>query len=256
MHVGNTVFPLRFDSGPLLWLGRAADGESVDRLAALFTNDSPFRSDLVAAVGLHRDVAATTPLLRGWIERGDSANVRRQAAVWLGRRHDPGAVDLLERVARRDDDLGVRRAAIQALGGIRDASAVRALTRLVEEPGDGSNATTRREAVVAFGRTGRAEPPPRETVELLLRAAREDADGSVRLQAVTSLMTSGAATPEMLADIANDNPDVRVQQRAVQMLAQIDSDDARGRLADIAEKHPDAAVRRTALQVIAAIVTK
>jgi HEAT repeat protein len=109
---------------------------------------------------------------------------------------------------------------------------------------------------MAFGRAVQGSPPPRETVELLLRAARDDADGSVRLQAVSSLVTSGAATPALLAGIANDNPDVRVQQRAVQMLAQIDSDDARGRLADIAEKHPTAAVRRTALQLIATLVTR
>jgi len=256
MHIGNTVFPLRFGRGPLLWLGRATDRESVGRLATIFASDSPFRTTVVTAVGVHRDAGATAPRLRDWIEHGDSAAVRRQAAVWLGRQHDPGTVAVLERVARGDGDMGVRRAAIQALGGIRDASAVRALTGLVQDPGAGTSARTRRDAVVALGMPVRDGPPAQSTIDLLLRVARNDPDGSVRLQAVTGLVTSGAATPAMLTDIANDNPDVRVQQRAVQMLAQIDSEEARDRLADIAEKHPDAAVRRTALQMIAAIVTK
>jgi hypothetical protein len=138
VHVGNMVFPLRFGSGPLLWLGHASDRESVGRLAALFATGSPFRTTFVSVVGMHRDAAATVPRLRDWLEHGDSASIRRQAAVWLGRLHDPATVELLERVARGEDDLGVRRAAIQALGGIRDARAIRALTGLVRDPRDGA----------------------------------------------------------------------------------------------------------------------
>jgi hypothetical protein len=252
VHVGNAVFPLRFGRGPLLWLGPAADAESVDRLAALFASDAPFRRDLVAAVGVHRDAGAAVPVLVRWLERGDTASVRREAAVWLGRHAQPAVIDALTKAAREDPEMNVRRSAIQALGRIRDDRAVRALTAIVEDPGDAPAA--RKEAVAVIGRRPPRGEAPAETIELLLRAARGDADRTVQTQAVQSLAGLGAV--DALRAIAWEHSRVETQRAAVRGLAAFDTDAVRGFLADIAEKHPSADIRRTALQVIAGLAVR
>ncbi|MGH7502312.1 MAG: HEAT repeat domain-containing protein [Longimicrobiales bacterium] len=323
MHVGNAALPLRFGRGRLFWLGRVSDAASVDRLRVLSASDAVFRRDVVAAVGMHRSAEAAVPVLAAWLESGDTVTIRRAAASWLGRQADAVGAEALERAlradsspsvrsqaarslarvaspevavaaltqaARNDEDRAVRRSAVQALAEVADDRGGRALADLIDDPTAGTPSSVRSDALSVLGRQARPGPTPRETVDLLMRVSRDDADATVRMQAAQSLMQlPDVATVSFLAGLANDHEDARVQQRAIhalgraepqadataalrqivwdsplldsqrsaaRALAAVGSDEARRLLGEIAERHPNADVRRSALQAIVVLETR
>jgi len=323
LHVGNAALPLRFGRGTLYWLGRSSDAASVSRLQALYAGNSAFRRDFVTAVGTHLDADAAVPVLVDWLEAGDTLTIRREAASWLGRHGHPTGVQALERAlredsstsvrssvaralarvaspdvavaallraARNDENQSVRRSAVQALAEVEGDRGASALAELIENPPTGTPASVRSDAVAQLGRQARSGPTPRATVDMLSRISRDDADASVRMQAAQSLMQlPDVATVSFLADLANNHPDARIQQRAVQALgraepqadaaaalrriiwdssrldaqrnatralAQVGSDEARRLLGEIAEGHPNADIRRVALQTIVNLETR
>jgi len=322
VHAGSHAFPIFFNGGALLWLGRAEDGPSVQRLRMAF-NDAvgdAVRRDLVSSVGAHRTAAAAAPALRAWLENDNlTASIRREAADWLA--HHPHAdataaltriaradtsatvrstamrglarvaapdvaVAELARLARDDDNARARRDAVNALGTIRDQRAFRALVDVIEQPVDSSRSSTRRDAMNSLLRQAASTgaPQPQEIIDLLVRIARNDGDGSVRSAAVDALAnlrdprvtpilvdlarnhadprvmqraTTGlgrAQPPEdavrRLRDIAFDHPRNEVQTAAVRALVVVGTEDARRVLADIAERHPRPELRRSALQAV------
>jgi HEAT repeat protein len=322
VHVGSYAFPVHFSGGALLWLGGAADEESALALRSAFgaTADPVLQRDLVGAVGAHQTSASAAPVLRAWLDNAALLSAtRREAADWLGHHRHADAVtalsnaaradtsvtvrttaaralaraaapnvatEFLARLAREDGDARVRREAIAALGTIRDERAFRALVEFVEEPGDSLQNATRRQALSVV--SGQSQPrgprQPQEVIDLLVRIARNDADGSVRTSAVDGLanLRDPRVLP-ILVDIATNHSDVRVQQRATQglgrtepasgaidplrrltweharpevqntavrALAQLRTEDVRPLLADIAERHPRPEVRRVALQAV------
>jgi HEAT repeat protein len=295
----------------------------VSRLQSLYAGNNAFRRDFVTAVGTHLDTDAAVPVLANWLEAGDTLTIRREAASWLGRHAHPMGVQALERAlredsstsvrssvaralarvaspdvavaallrtARNDENQSVRRSAVQALAEVEGDRGANALAALIENPPAGTPASVRSDAVAQLGRQARSGPTPRATIDMLTRISRDDADASVRMQAAQSLMQlPDVATVSFLSDLANNHPDARIQQRAVQALgraepqadaaaalrriiwdssrldaqrnatralAQVGNDEARRLLGEIAEGHPNADIRRVALQTIVNLETR
>lgn len=321
VYAGSFAFPVHFDGGALVWLGEGDDAGSVALLRGAWADaaDEGERRDLVAAVSAHTGPAAL-PALSGWLANGDipasvrrtaaeglarpgsrdavsalmaamredsSASVRSAAARALARAAEPAsAIAALRRLADEDPDRGVRRNAVSAIGSIRDPAAFEALVAIIEAPVDTTRTTTRRSALSALVADARAPSTPAspEVLELIERIAFNDAEGSVRQQAVSSMAslrdprltpvliriagthpdagtrraaTSALARVEPRADavealerIAMSHESADTQRAAVSALSRMDGDDVRAILARLAEDHPRSDIRRSALRAV------
>lgn len=293
VHVGSFAFPVHFEGGTLLWLGRAADAASVSLLRTVFAGaqDNGIRRDIVGAAGAHTDAAAVTAASAAWLDDDALApSVRREAAAWLGYHAHPDGVAVLTRraradtsvsvrsaavralpraapasvavaelvrLAREDSDARIRRDAVTALGSIRAEPAFRALVELIEQPGDSAMATTRRQAVSTLARPGSQEPQPQQVLDLLARVAKNDSTASVRNAAVDALASlRDPRTIPILLDLARTAPDTRVQQRAAQGLGRVDAERALDPLRQLIWEHPRPEVQTAAARALIMLATE
>src|SRR6185503_12222767 len=111
VHVANAVFPMYFEGLPLVWLGSAADAESIDRLERLAVSSEllRLRADLVGGIGLHADSRVAAPALVRLLkdERHDD-ELRAQAAIWLEHHPTTEGVAALSSTSRTDRSSNVR----------------------------------------------------------------------------------------------------------------------------------------------------
>jgi len=322
VHAGSFAFPVFFDGGALAWLGGGDDAGSVPLIRGAYADaeDADVQRDLVSAVAAHRDSPAASPVLRAWLaDAATPVSVRRTAANGLARHGgrdevaslttamrndtsstvrsaaaralahvaDPAtAIRELTRLAHDDPDRGVRRNAVTSISLIDDPVAFQALVAMVEAPPDTTPSATRRAALTSAVRTGRRTdgPTSKQVIDLLQRVIANDEDGSVRQQAVNSMITlhDPALTPvliriaqthadgrtrsvairglataepraaalEALRKLAWEHEDPATQRSAVSTLARMEGDDVRAILSELAERHTRADVRRAALRAV------
>lgn len=296
VHAGSFVFAVHFGGLPLLWLGQAADGESVARLRGEFevTADAELQRSLVSMVAAHTTSSVVAPVLASWLDndallvstrrtaahllgphadsagiavltrrvRADtSVNLRTTAMRSLARAATPAeTVPILTRLAREDSSARIRQSAISALGTIRDPSAFRALVDFVESPGDPAATTTRQQAmrVVSQQARSRGEPVPQEVLDLLMRVARNDTVATVRVAAVDALANlRDPRTISLLAQLARAHSDPGVQQRAVRGLGRsTPPDSALEPLRQIIWEHPRPDVQSAAVRALIQLQTE
>src|SRR6266566_6520192 len=104
VHVASFYLPMDFRGRTLFWLGDAADAQSLPVVEALFTATSQpeLREDVVAAIGIHGSSNLVVPILQRLLTSREPADVRAQAAEWLGFHPTPAAVVGLSAAARND----------------------------------------------------------------------------------------------------------------------------------------------------------
>ncbi|MEX2008583.1 MAG: HEAT repeat domain-containing protein, partial [Dongiaceae bacterium] len=182
------------------------------------------RARVLAAAALVVGVAASSALGNGWEHHaiplpallaaldGADDELRAQAALSLGVRQEPAAVEpLLRLLDRPEDSPGVRGPVYQALGRIGDARAVPALLGALDAE---DREELRAEAVQALGAIGDAAVLPR-----LLAALDGDPSLIVRTRAIDALGNFAApAAVEALAALALDGKSQSVRLRAVRAL--------------------------------------
>ncbi|MGH7522634.1 MAG: M56 family metallopeptidase, partial [Gemmatimonadales bacterium] len=280
VHVASIYLPMDFRGRTLLWLGRAADAQSIPLIEGLFasTVQPALREDLVAAVGIHGSSDAVVPILTRWLTSREPTDVRSQAAEWLGFHPTGAAVAALSRAARNDQAGDVRREAAEALGDNRLPAATDSAIAIAKTAPD---AEARREAVeglgektedralaalVAIAHSDRDEDVQREAVETLgemadgkgLRAvqdiARTHPRPDVRREAVETLgenLPPAQAIPALKA-IAQSDPSPDVQREAVETLGEVDggTEAALALLTELARTHPNSEARREAIETI------
>ncbi|MDD8025340.1 MAG: HEAT repeat domain-containing protein [Acidobacteriota bacterium] len=207
---------LMFDpeSRPVVWLGRAADADSVFLLERLFAGSGTeaFKKDLVEAVALHQAAPAVLPFLLRAAAPASPEAIRREAADALGGQNDPRAVAALKDLAERDRSPDVREDAVSALAESPVAASVDVLAGLAS---GASDRDVRRSAV-----EGLAEKAAELTVKDEASAGR-DKDADVRREAVSALAEGSAkeALPHLI-DLAKNSPDPVVRKAALEALGE------------------------------------
>ena len=193
---------------PLLWLGRADDGASLDLLEAALAEAGreELAEDLVSAIGVHEATARVVSMLRGVLMGPGPDEVREAAAFWLGQQDDADALRLLIRTARADRSEEVREKAVFGLAQMDGPEALDALIDLARRGG-----TVREEAIFWLGQ----------------KAARR--------------------AVETLGELVEDDPETEIQKHAVFALAQLDDGEGVPLLIEIARTHPKLSVRKHAI---------
>ena len=260
------------DGRPLFWLGSAEKEESLAWLDRRYgeADDPDVQEELVAVIGLHDDAALTVPVLRRILTSDDPADVRKQAAFWLGQTNDEAALALLMQTARMDPSTDVREHAVFAVGQMDRDAATDSLIHLAQH----GDADVREQAIFWLGQGG-----TERALALLMRTTREDPSADVREHAVFAVgqMELEAATDSLiylarkgqgevrekalfwlgqraserataaLGEVVRDDPDAEVQKQAVFALTQLPDGEGVPLLIDIARTHPKTAVRKQAI---------
>lgn len=279
VHIASFHLPVDFANRTLVWLGDAPDAESIPLAERLMgaTQQPDLREDVVGAVGIHGSSNLVVPILVRWLTGRERADIRGQAAEWLGFHPTAAAVNALSRAARGDADRDVRREAAEALG---DSALPAATDSAIAIARTATDSDVRREAVEALG-----EQDSEQTLAALVAIAHNDRDVDVQREAVETLgeMPSGrglnavrdlarthphpeirreavetigeAAPPaqalELLGEIARRDRDPDVQREAVQTLGELHDARAYTLLVEFARTHPVSDVRREAIETYA-----
>lgn len=273
---GRGAAGFEFGRIPVLWLDRAAGGESFAHLRRLADGQpSPaLRESLVDAIGVHRG-DAMVPYLAAVLGRDGSNGVRQEAATALGRHPGDEAFTALVTAVDRDGSEDVRREAVEAIARMRHPDSV---TLLREIAVAGSSADVRRAAVEGLGgggegafeslrliAIGEEDPylsrqavesmesyPARQAAPVLAQIAWLSDRAVVARQAAESLGRFPAPwAVEPLDSIARTHPDPDVARQAVESLGNIPGGAAEGYLVNLSRTDPDPGVRDEARDQLA-----
>ena len=209
IHVTNLSRHVDLEGRPLLWLGGAEDGESLDFVEQQYrrARSDEVKEDLVLAVSIHDETGRVVPILTDILTGDDADDVRESAAFWLGQHDDASALDVLRQTARDDRSEDVREQAVFAISQM--------------------------------------DLP--EATEALIDAARNGPRG-IRKDAIFWLgQKASERAVEALGDMVQDETDAELQKQAVFAISQLPDDDGVPLLIEIARTHPTAKVRKDAI---------
>jgi hypothetical protein len=211
-RVSLSCFNLSFDleGRPLIWLGETDDEESLAWLKKVYPESKTVecKKQVLAAVGIHESPAAVIPILASVLKSQETAELRKNAAFWLGQQNDQKAYEILLQTAKTDRSGEVREGAVFAISQVE-----------LEVSVDG-----------------------------LIDLARRAPDQGVRKQAVfwlgqkASLKAAGA-----LEDFAFDSRETKIQEQAVFALSQLPGRAGLDALIKVAKTHPNASLRKKAV---------
>ena len=210
VDISNLSLSFDLEGHPLLWLGKAADKESLDWLRETYrdTKAGEVKENILAAVGIHQDSALVIPILASVLDSRETDDLRKNAAFWLGQQNDRKACDLLMQTAKKDSSREVREGAVFAISQIG-----------LDEAVDG-------------------------LVDLAKTADQEE----VRHQAIFWLGQKASNTATVaLKDMAFEGGDTEIQERAVFALSQLPGNEGVDELIKVAKTHPSAEVRKKAI---------
>jgi HEAT repeat protein/beta-lactamase regulating signal transducer with metallopeptidase domain len=246
VHVASMYLPMDFRGRTLLWLGSAADNQSIPLVEGLFpaTQSAELREDLVSAVGIHGSSSVVVPILIRWMTGREPTDVRSQAAEWLGFHPTSAAVAALSRAARSDQAGDVRQEAAEALA---DNTLPAALDSTIAIALTASDPEARREAVEGLG-----EKSEDRALSTLVTIARNDRDDDVQREAVETLgEMPGGRGMNAVRDIARTHARPDVRREAVEALGEhLPTAEAIAALKPIATSDPESDVRREAIETL------
>jgi len=249
VHSATFSLPAYFNRQRLIWLDSAGDAESLALLRSLMSRarDEETRRDIVAAIGIHQDRAASTPILVSILQSRDVEGVRREAAEWLGHSRETRAMTALSGAARSDRDKGVREEAIEAFSHMNTLPATDTLIAFASSFTDYDR---RRTAVEALG--NRADD---KALEYLTRLARSPGYDQIRMDAVEAITDMpGQRGADIVIELAQRDRDPDVRRHATEALARLEpSSRALQLLQDIVRNDPDEGVQAEAVETIAEV---
>ena len=263
-----------FEGFSLLWLGPASDESSLDLLARLYREmgSNKMKEEVLSAVGLHGQSVRRRALLAEVLASDETAQVREQAAFWLGQSDDPEALRVLQQTAKSDRALEVRKQAVFAMSQMHLPEVEEALFELARneaerevckeaifwlaQMGSARAASFLKETIEKTTDTGiqkhavfaLTQLPDEQGVPILLDIAEKHRNAAVRKEALFWLAQTAAerAVPVLKEAIAHDD-DWEIQKQAVFALTQLPDDEGVPVLIEIAETHKTPAVRKEAI---------
>lgn len=219
--------------------------------------------------------AGTTTQLLSDVARNDpDAEVRAEAAAWLGKVPGDASMSALEELLRTTDDERVQRAAVRALSTSEHPRARQALRGLIERADaperlrleaiatfDRDKATTedaaylralyprltnpkmRERALSAISRTASAE-----SQAFLLSVARSTEEStSLRSTAISRLMRMDGARPAEITRLYDQTDDRRLREQLISAYAKHEAPEYTDKLIEIARTGTDPQLRRAAI---------
>lgn len=205
------------DDRPLVWLGGAADGESIGLLKKDFAAAPAGRvkEHLVAAIGLHGSPDLVLPFLEDVLKSGEADGVRKDAAFWISQQDAPSVLPILLRTAKTDRSLEVAKSAVFGISQVEGPASVDELIALAK---GADSDRVRKEAVFWLG-----QKASKKAGEALVGFAYNDRDLKVQEQAVFALsQLPHNEGVEPLIKIAKTHPDPRIRKKAVFWLGECD----------------------------------
>lgn len=213
IRVSNLDLPFDFEELPFVWVGMAADSDSLAFLIPLYAKAAAGedKRSILWAIGLHRDAASVVPFIERILAGKESEEIRAEAAACLGEQNEPKALELLLKTIKADPSSDVRE---------------RAVSGLIE-----------------------MELPA--AAEALISLALNGAQRHIRSEAVRGLAEKAtAATVKVLEKIATGDKDREIQEEAIHALADLPSRSGLPYLISLVKTHPVAAVRKEAVDAI------
>ncbi|MBT8400771.1 MAG: HEAT repeat domain-containing protein, partial [Rhodothermia bacterium] len=277
LWMGNIEMEFGHRGRTLFWLGEADAGESVPYLRSLLrpTLSEGSRERLVEAMGVHSAPAVVVPAMEAVIRNDPSAEVREEAASWLGHQRSEAALDVLVWTVKNDPDEEVREEAVNAIERFRNDRATRTLIEVARQD---VHREVREEAVEALGRRRSGEAlealkniafedshrdvqeeaveamlpfPESERNATLAVIASQHPSSAVREEAVEVLrMSTSAETAVILAGVVRNDASQDVQEEALEALLALPDEKGVEALASIARSHPRSSIRSEAIELL------
>jgi hypothetical protein len=226
--ISNLSLSVSLESLPLLWLGPAADADSVSLLKKYYEKAATERIKkvLLQAVALHQNAALVVPFLEQILKGQESAKIRADAAAFLGEQNDGRALEILIRTIRTDASLEVRK---DAVWGLTEMELPAAVDALIDFARNCPEKDIRREAI-----EGLAEKATQQAVRALEQIVFNDKETEVQTQAVHALadLPSKEGLPYLIR-VAKTHTNREVRKAAIYSLGDMNDPAAIQALVDI-----------------------
>jgi hypothetical protein len=210
VELSNLDLAFDFHGRDLYWLGPANAAESMELVRRLFDQAASGRpkKGLVAAAGLHGEPKLVIPFLAKVLGGGETDEMRKDAAFWLGQQNDAEGLRILVRAAESDRSAQVREGAVFAVSEVALPEAVDEIINLAR---NAKAADTRKQAVFWLSQIASKKAGP-----VLEDLARTDGNIEVQEQAVFALSelprNEGV---EPLIKLAKTHRDPRIRKKAI-----------------------------------------
>ena len=221
IRVSNLNLPFDFEELPFVWVGMAADAESLAYLLPLFAGAvaEDDKRSILWAVGLHRDSAAVVPFIERILAGKESEEIRAEAASCLGEQNEPRALELLLKTIKADPSHEVREQAVSALVEMALPAATDALISFAL---GGAERRIREEAV-----RGLAEKATAATIKALEKISAGDKDPEIRKEAIHAFADlPGRSGLPYLLGLVKTHPDSDVRTEAVEAIGDLGGPEA------------------------------
>jgi hypothetical protein len=231
IEVSNLSMTAHLEDGPLFWLGPAKNAESIPLLEDFYRRekDTDNKEDLLRAVAIHDDKARVFPFLKGVLTGNEPADLREDAAFWIGESQIPEAAKLLKNTALNDRSEDVREKAVFALYIHRSGEADDGLIYLAK---NGKERNIRKKAIFWLG-----QKAVKRSAEILKDVVDNDKDTAVQKAAIFALsQLSGNKGVTSLIKIAKTHTSLAVRKKAIFWLSQSDDPRALDTIIDLIEK--------------------
>jgi hypothetical protein len=216
MKVSNLSLRVDLDGDPLLWLGAAGYEESVTFLDArsreASTTDA--RKQFVMAIGLHDESKKAVDFLRRTLLGSGDADLREDAAFWLGQTGNDEARAVLSDVAWKDASEEVREKCVFSLSQMESEAALDDLIAIAKGHKD---VGTRKHSAFWIGQMA-----SEKAVGALKDLAYNDAVTEVQQNAIFALTQIGGngGSVDELIKIARTHPNPKIRKDAIFWLGQ------------------------------------
>lgn len=230
IRISNLNLPFDFEELPFVWVGMAADAESLSCLIPLYARAAAAndKRSLLWAVGLHRDSAAVVPFIEKILAGKESEEIRAEAASCLGEQNEPRALELLLKTIKADPSHEVRE---QAVGALVEMELPASTDALLAFAADGADRRIRGEAV-----HGLAEKASAATVKLMEKISAGDKDPEIQKEAIHAFADlPGRSGLPHLINLVKTHPDAEVRKEAVETIGDLGGAEAVRILTELAK---------------------
>ena len=215
---------------PLLWLGIQDNKSSLDFLSDTFKEASKLltKSALTAAIGIHTGEKETTDFLVNIVTGKEDAELRADAAFWLGLQNNREALNVLVKTVESDHSVKVRKNAVWGIGYMELPEALNDLIGIAKH----NNVTElRKDAIYALGNKA-----VKKAEEALKNFIDNDPDIEIKKCAVYALANGSGENIPYLIKIAETNPSLEIRKCAIYSLSNSDDERALNALIKMAEQ--------------------